>query len=99
MNRYIEVLELWQSEGRTIVTEEEREELFAIRSQVARMAADMASKVILTLGGTSIYKGDPVELFMRDLSSICFTSKWFMGRCEWLHMEEPYLADQVHPVW
>ena len=47
-------------------------ELFALRSQLARMAADMAMKVILTLGGTSIFKGDPVELFVRDV--IAFAS-------------------------
>ena len=42
-------------------------ELFALIPQLARMAADMAMKVILTLGGTSIFKGDPVELFVRDV--------------------------------
>ena len=72
MARYIEVLEQWQVEGKTVATEEERMELFALRSQAARMAADMALKVILTLGGTSIFKGDPVELFVRDV--IAFAS-------------------------
>ena len=72
LDRYIEVLEQWQEEGKTVATEEERMELFALRSQAARMAADMALKVILTLGGTSIFKGDPVELFVRDV--IAFAS-------------------------
>ena len=43
-----------------------------LRSQAAKMAAEMALKVILTLGGTSIFKGDPVELFVRDV--IAFAS-------------------------
>lgn len=65
--RYIEILESWEAEGRTIVSDEEREELFAIRAKIARMATDIATRVMQTLGGTSIYKGDPVELFTRDL--------------------------------
>ena len=69
MDRYIEVLEQFQKEGKTVATEEERMELFAIRSQASKMAAEMALKVILTLGGTSIFKGDPVELFVRDVIS------------------------------
>ena len=72
LDRYIEVLEQWQEEGKTVATEDERMELFAIKITVARMAADMALKVILTLGGTSIFKGDPVELFVRDV--IAFAS-------------------------
>ena len=72
MDRYIEVLEQFQAEGKTVATEEERMELFAIRSQAAKMAAEMALKAILTLGGTSIFKGDPVELFVRDV--IAFAS-------------------------
>src|SRR4051794_37214097 len=72
LDRYIEVLEQWQEEGKTVASDEERMELFALRSQAARMAADMALKVILTLGGTSIFKGDPVELFVRDV--IAFAS-------------------------
>ena len=31
MDRYIEVLEQWQEEGKTVATEEERMELFAIK--------------------------------------------------------------------
>ena len=72
MDRYIEVLEQLQEEGKTVASEDERMELFAIRSQAAKMAAEMALKVILTLGGTSIFKGDPVELFVRDV--IAFAS-------------------------
>ena len=72
MNRYIEVLEQFQEEGKTVASEEERMELFAIRSQASKMAAEMALKTILTLGGTSIFKGDPVELFVRDV--IAFAS-------------------------
>ena len=33
MDRYIEVLEQFQKEGKTVASEEERMELFAIRSQ------------------------------------------------------------------
>jgi len=67
LTRYIDILETWLAEGKTVVGDEEREELFAIRASIARTASEMATRLMLTLGGTSIYKGDPVELFTRDL--------------------------------
>ncbi|WP_377917954.1 flavin-dependent monooxygenase [Bacillus songklensis] len=70
LDRYVRQLETWQDEGKTVVSDEEREELFAIRGHVVRTAADIATRVMLTLGGTSIFKGDPVELFTRDLLAV-----------------------------
>jgi alkylation response protein AidB-like acyl-CoA dehydrogenase len=72
LDRYIEVLEQWEEEGKTVATEDERMELYALRAQAAKIVSDMALKVVLTLGGTSIFKGDPVELFVRDV--IAFAS-------------------------
>ena len=57
------------------------------------MAADMAIKVILTLGGTSIFKGDPVELFVRDV--IAFAAHpTHSGKMRWVHTEVRNLEDQ-----
>jgi alkylation response protein AidB-like acyl-CoA dehydrogenase len=70
VDRYIRQLEVWQEEGKIVASEEERERLFAWRGQVAKMAADIAVKVMLTLGGNAIFKGDPVELITRDLLAL-----------------------------
>jgi|GEM_PF-321676 len=70
VNRYIRQLETWQAQGKTVVSDEEREQLFAWRGYVAKTSAEIAVRAMLTLGGTSIFKGDPVELFTRDLLAV-----------------------------
>ncbi|EPZ41035.1 MULTISPECIES: hypothetical protein [Alicyclobacillus] len=70
IRRYIEQLERWQEEGKTVVSDVEREELFALRGQVVKTAANIAVNAMLTLGGTAIFKGDPVELFTRDILAV-----------------------------
>lgn len=70
VDQYIEQLNTWQVQGKTVVEDEERERLFALRGYVAKTAADIAVKTMLTLGGTAIFKGDPVELFTRDLLAV-----------------------------
>ncbi|MED4601990.1 acyl-CoA dehydrogenase family protein [Paenibacillus validus] len=67
VNCYVDQLNEWQQEGKIAVSDEERERLFAMRGYVARSSAELALKALLTLGGTSIFKGDPVELVVRDL--------------------------------
>ena len=98
MNRYLEVLEQFQEEGKTVASEDERMELFAIRSQASKMAAEMALKTILTLGGTSIFKGDPVELFVRDVIAFAShpTQLWedAMGSYGSVQFGGP-----AHPTW
>lgn len=44
-----------------------REEFAAIRGRVAKNCTDIAVKIFLTLGGFATFKGDPVELFTRDV--------------------------------
>ncbi|MCM3725019.1 acyl-CoA dehydrogenase [Neobacillus cucumis] len=98
LNRYIEILEEWQAEGKTVVGDEERAEIYSIRAQVARMAADMALKVILTLGGTSIFKGDPVELFTRDVIAFAShpTNLWEDAMSAYGRTQ---FGGPAHPVW
>lgn len=70
MERYIQQLEVWQKEGKTVVGDMEREQLFAWRGQIVKIVADIAVRVMLTLGGYSVYKGNPVEQFTRDLLTL-----------------------------
>lgn len=65
--KYVDRLETWENEGKSVASDEEREELFALRGYVAKTAAEIAMDILLALGGTSIFKGDPVELLVRDL--------------------------------
>jgi len=66
-NEYVEKLTYYQKNSMVTLEEEEREKLFAIRGYVAKSAAEMALRVMLTLGGNSVYKTDPTEMFVRDL--------------------------------
>ncbi|WP_156290628.1 acyl-CoA dehydrogenase family protein [Oceanobacillus salinisoli] len=64
---YVKKLKAYEKEGKTAISDKEREEFFALRGQVARKACNMIVEIMLNLGGTSIYKGDPVERFTRDI--------------------------------
>ncbi|MFB5189784.1 acyl-CoA dehydrogenase family protein [Alicyclobacillus fastidiosus] len=70
VDRYVQRLDEWQEQAKVVVSDEEREELFAIRGHVVKAAADISVRAMLTLGGTSIFKGDPVELFVRDVLAV-----------------------------
>lgn len=66
LDRYISLLENYE-----MGKEDKRGEFAAIRSKVTKISSDIAVKVLTTLGGFSMFKGDPVELFVRDLLSVC----------------------------
>ncbi|GMO01257.1 flavin-dependent monooxygenase [Parageobacillus thermoglucosidasius] len=70
VEQYIRQLEACQKEGKTVMNDMEREQLFAWRGYVAKASANIAVRTLLTLGGNSIFKGDPVELFTRDLLAV-----------------------------
>ncbi|MFC2949207.1 acyl-CoA dehydrogenase [Virgibacillus sediminis] len=64
---YVKKLEAYKREGKTAISDKEREEFFALRGQVSRKSANLIVEIMLNLGGTSIYKGDAVERFTRDI--------------------------------
>ncbi|WP_411502375.1 acyl-CoA dehydrogenase family protein [Brevibacillus centrosporus] len=98
VDRYVGQLESWMKEGKTLVSEEERERMFAWRAQTAKMSAEIAPRAMLALGGTAFFKGDPVELFTRDLLTVASHTT---------HMYEDALAaygrtmfgQPGHPIW
>ncbi|MDQ0429269.1 3-hydroxy-9,10-secoandrosta-1,3,5(10)-triene-9,17-dione monooxygenase [Planomicrobium stackebrandtii] len=69
-NEYVEKLTYYQKNSMVTLEEEEREKLFATRGYVAKSAAEMALRVMLTLGGNSVFKTDPTEMFLRDLITV-----------------------------
>ena len=66
-NEYLEKLTSYEQNGIRTLDEEEREKLFAIRAHIAKTSSEMALRILLTLGGNSVFKGHPTELFVRDL--------------------------------
>ncbi|MFB3167744.1 acyl-CoA dehydrogenase family protein [Neobacillus sp. 179-C4.2 HS] len=66
-NEYCERLTYYEQNGMTTLDEEEREKLFGIRGHIAKTSSEMALRILLTLGGNSVFKGQPTELFVRDL--------------------------------
>lgn len=66
-DRYLSLLEEYQNDHTGELTNEGPEQFFAIRAEVAQIAMDIAVKVLHTAGGNAVYKGDPVELFTRDI--------------------------------
>lgn len=63
MERYMNLLE--DENGN-----DHREEFFALRAKIGKMVADIAVKVLLTLGGMATRRGDVIEVFTRDLLTL-----------------------------
>ncbi|WP_241481589.1 acyl-CoA dehydrogenase family protein [Mesobacillus campisalis] len=68
--QYMDKLHHYQDHSIRVLEEEEREQLFAIRGHVAKTAAETATRIIITLGGNSLYRGQHTERFVRDLLAV-----------------------------
>lgn len=69
-NDYAARLHKYQDEGIRVLDEEEREQLFAMRGYVAKTTTEMASRILITLGGNAVYKEDGSERFVRDILTV-----------------------------
>lgn len=67
---YADRLHRYQDAGIRVLDEEEREQLFAIRGYIAKTCAEMATRILITLGGNSVYKSDGTERFVRDILTV-----------------------------
>jgi len=67
VERYQKQLADWLEEDHVVNTAEEKAMMFGLRGAIAKGAVDIAVQATQMLGGTALYKGDPVELFTRDL--------------------------------
>ena len=47
-----------------------RGEFFAIRTSIIKICTEIAVRTLLTLGGGALYKGSPIEMFIRDILSV-----------------------------
>ena len=68
--QYMDKLTYYQENGIRVLEEEEREQLFAMRGHIARTAAETATRILVTLGGNSLYKSEHSERFVRDIIAV-----------------------------
>ncbi|MFC2949158.1 acyl-CoA dehydrogenase family protein [Virgibacillus sediminis] len=69
-NQYMDKLTYYQENGIRVLEEEEREQLFAMRGHVAKTSAELGTRIIITLGGNSLYRDQHTERFVRDLIAV-----------------------------
>ena len=69
-HRYNSQLEEWLEKSQTTNSDEEKALMYALRGQIARGGVNIATEASQALGATALFKGDPVELFTRDLLTI-----------------------------
>lgn len=67
---YADRLHHYQENGIRVLEEEERESLFAIRGYIAKSCSEMATRILITLGGNSVYKSESSERFVRDILTV-----------------------------
>ena len=70
VKEYADRLHDYQDQGIRVLEEEEREQLFAIRGYVAKTTSEMATRILITLGGNSVYKSESSERFVRDILAV-----------------------------
>ena len=67
---YMNKLTYYQENSIRVLPEEEREQLFAMRGHIAKTSSEMATQILVTLGGNSLYKEQHSERFLRDLIAV-----------------------------
>lgn len=65
--RYVQDLERWQAARTPLVPAEDNDRLNAWRSSICRGGSEIATRAFEMLGGMAAYKGDPIEMAVRDL--------------------------------
>lgn len=66
----LEKMQGYRESGTRVLEEEEREKLFAMRGYVAKNSAELATRIIINLGGNSLYREGHSERFVRDLIAV-----------------------------
>ncbi|SMQ64360.1 3-hydroxy-9,10-secoandrosta-1,3,5(10)-triene-9,17-dione monooxygenase [Bacillus sp. OV166] len=66
LEKYINLLENYETDG----CKTPPSEFFAIRTKAIKICTDIAVRSLLTLGGGALYKGGPMELFLRDIIAV-----------------------------
>ena len=67
---YLKRMQYYRDNGIRVLDEKEREELFAMRGYVSKHSAQLATRIIVNLGGNAIYRDGHSERFVRDLIAV-----------------------------
>ncbi|KZE38995.1 acyl-CoA dehydrogenase [Bhargavaea cecembensis] len=66
MEKYMDLLIDFEKNGSVTPNAE----FFALRTKAIKICVDISVRALLTLGGSALYKGGPMELFLRDILSV-----------------------------
>ncbi|MFC3040706.1 acyl-CoA dehydrogenase family protein [Virgibacillus xinjiangensis] len=97
-NEYMDKLHEYQENGTRVLDEEEREELFARRGYVARTAAELGTRILITLGGNSLYREKHTERFVRDLIAVA-AHPTHLYEDAMVGYGKSILGNPGHPMW
>ncbi|WP_138420532.1 acyl-CoA dehydrogenase [Aquibacillus sediminis] len=67
---YMDKLTYYQENGIRVIEEEEREQLFAMRGHISKTSSELATRILVTLGGNALNKEGHSERFVRDLIAV-----------------------------
>lgn len=95
---YMDKLTSYEANGIRKLSEEERQQLFAMRGFVAKEAMGIATRILTTLGGNSIYKSAKAEAFVRDIIAVA-THPNHLYNDAMKFYGKTLLGYDGHPMW
>jgi len=98
VERYSKQLDAWREESHVVNTPEEKAMMYAMRGQIAQKGVDIAVQASQALGGTAMFKGDPVELFIRDMITIGGHASHLYADAMSIYGGSIF-GGPAHPVW
>lgn len=96
--RYNSQLETWLAQSQTTCTDEEKALMYALRGRMARGGVEIATIASQALGATALFKGDPVEMFTRDLLTIGAHASHLYDDAMSIYGGAVF-GGSAHPVW
>ncbi|WP_342387857.1 acyl-CoA dehydrogenase [Salinicoccus bachuensis] len=94
----LEKVEGYSQNGTRVLDEEEREKLFAMRGYVAKNSAELATRIIINLGGNALYREGQSERFVRDLIAVA-SHPTHLYEDAMVGYGKSILGFDGHPMW
>lgn len=95
---HMEKLQNYRKNGIRTLDEEEREQIFAMRAHVARTTSELATRILVTLGGNALYRDQHSERFVRDLIAVA-AHPTHLYNDAMVHYGKTLLGYDGHPIW
>ena len=91
-------LTYYQENGIRVLEEEERAQLFAMRAYIAKTSAEMATRILIILGGNSVYKDQhQKDLFVTSLQLLHIHTHLYEDAM--VGYGKSILGFNGHPMW